>query len=113
MSLLSRLLPKTAKELEIPTGTPFPLAAGRRLRATAPAKVFIPTAILEPTGTPLSKLVQLSNKSSDVGLVEHPQRPRTVSALMVVMDAGEEICLGRSSEILVEAATTPSKWEEL
>lgn len=88
--------------LSVPNRSPFPLQKGQRLRANAHLKMYIPAAILEPPGTPLSEIIQLSDQAADVELKEAPQRPGTVSAIIVVMKPGDEISLGRSAEVAVD-----------
>ena len=83
---------------------PFLLRKDRRLRALSSAKLYIPAEILEPPGTPLSDLIELSDDSVTVGLQEGPGSSGKVSAIVIMMDPGLEIVLRRSTEVAVDGA---------
>ena len=91
-------------KLTVPGGKPFSLGEGERLRATADLKVYVPVEILEPPGTPLSELIRLSDQSADVGLLHAKDNPSKVVAIVVFLKAGDEISLGRSTEVVVTGA---------
>lgn len=81
---------------------PFRLVAGQRLRAVSNLNLYIPATILDPPGTPISELIILSNKNSDIGLKEATDIPGKISAIIVSMKVGEEVCLRRSAEVAVD-----------
>lgn len=91
---------------EIKNRIPFLLSAGQRLRARTDFDLYIPAAIIDPPGTPISELIVLSNRNAEVGLKEAPDVPGKVSAIIVNMKAGDEIHLGRSSEVAVDGLET-------
>jgi hypothetical protein len=84
---------------------PFPLAQGKRLRAVTHLTVYIPASILEPPGRPLRELIVLSNEDADIGLRESTKHRGKISEIFVAMNPGDEIELGRSSEIAVDGVT--------
>lgn len=81
---------------------PFPLLAGQRLRAVSDLNLYVPAAILDPPGVPISELIVLSNENSDIGLKEAPGAPGKVSMIVVHMKAGDDVYLGRSTEVAVD-----------
>ena len=91
-------------ELTVQDGKPFSLSKGERLRATAYLKVYVPVEILEPPGTPLSELIRLPDQTADVGLLHAKDNPSKVMAIVVFLKPGDEISLGRSTEVVVTGA---------
>lgn len=87
---------------EIKNRIPFRLLAGQRLRARADFDLYVPAAILDPPGIPISDLIVLSNRDADLGLKEAWNAPGKVSAIIVNIKAGDEIHLGRSSEVAID-----------
>ena len=81
---------------------PFLLKAGERLRAASNFRLYVPGTILVPPGTPISELILLSNQNADIGLLEMPEAPGKVSAIIVTMNVGDEISLGRSTEVVID-----------
>ncbi|MEP1143993.1 MAG: hypothetical protein ABJH52_09750 [Henriciella sp.] len=93
-------------ELKIATGKPYQLSRDVRLRANRTVEVFIPVQIMEPAGTPFSELVRLSNDNARVGSYESPQEPGNVTAIVVELLEGDELSLGRSSEVVFVSGTS-------
>lgn len=87
---------------EIENRIPFRLLAGQRLRAVSDFDLYVPAAILNPPGTPISELIVLSNQNAGVGLKEAPDAPGKVSAIIVNMKVGDEVHLGRSAEVAID-----------
>lgn len=87
---------------EIQNRIPFRLLAGQRLRAVSDFDLYVPAAILDPPGTPISELVILSNQNASVGLKKVPGLPSKVSAIIVNMKVGDEVHLGRSAEVAID-----------
>lgn len=86
----------------IENGIPFRLSARQRLRALSNLDLYVPAAILDPPGTPISELIVLSNENADIGLKEAPSAPSKVSTIIVSMKVGDEVYLGRSAEVAVD-----------
>lgn len=87
---------------EIKNRIPFPLPAGVRLRAIVNFDLYVPAAIIDPPGTPISDLIVLSNQNANVGLKAALDVPDKVSAIIVKMNIGDEVHLGRSSEVVID-----------
>lgn len=81
---------------------PFRLIAGQRLRAVSDLNLYIPAAILDPPGTPISELIILSNENTSIGLKEAAGLSGKVSTIIVSMKVGDEVYLGRSAEVAVD-----------
>jgi hypothetical protein len=90
------------KHLQAANLVPFPVLKGQRLRAVTKLAVFVPANILEPGGIPLKELIKLSDQNAYVGLQESSRRLGKIMSIVVYMKPGDEMCLGRSSEIAVD-----------
>jgi hypothetical protein len=86
--------------LDVKNRVPFLSEKGERLRALSHLTVFLPKEILDAPGTRLGEIIQLSNDDADMGVTE--SAPGVISAIIVAMKPGDEISLGRSTEIAVD-----------
>lgn len=87
---------------DIRNRVPFDLPEGQRLRALAALTVFLPPQITNrfSSDMPMSSLLRLSNDQARIGVAKGPQGE--VSAIIVEMQAGDEITLGCSAQIAVD-----------
>ena len=81
---------------------PFELPAHLRLQALHDVKLMIPAGILSEGTKPLSELVILNDDETQIGVMESPQNPGRPAAFIVFLRQGQEIELGRSSEVIVD-----------
>ena len=81
---------------------PFELPAHLRLQALHEVKLVIPVSILSEGNKPLSELVIVEDGQTDVGIMESASEPGKAVALIVFLKSGQEIELGRSSEVMVD-----------
>jgi hypothetical protein len=80
----------------------FELQAHVRLEALCDVRLIVPVAILSGEDRPLSELLILSDDRTDIGVMESPQTPGKPIAFMVMLADGQEVELGRSTEIMVD-----------
>ena len=63
---------------------------------------MIPAGILSEGNKPLSELVILNDDETEIGVMESPQNLGRPAAFIVFLKRGQEIELGRSSEVIVD-----------
>ena len=81
---------------------PFELRAHLRLKALRDVSLIIPVGILAGQDKPLSELVMLNDDETEIGVMEAPNDPGQPVAFVVFLKNGQEIELGRSTEVMVD-----------
>jgi hypothetical protein len=81
---------------------PFELQAHLRLQALCDLRLIVPVGILSGEDKPFSELVILDRDGTEIGVMESPQAPGRAIAFTVFLNSGQEVELGRSTEVMVD-----------